>query len=328
MLSKESKNLQPEIDRLNAELDTANRRAALLESDLARLRSVQAETLQQLNELSTGIVSGSPTTSIIGMDSEDGVPSSSVSSSGDSDSSTDSAQKDLTPKNLMMALLMLLSPVFSHDSQKASGSSTLGLTPAQSSFGLYPSNLIQSTSFDQFLKTDALGQYDPSSFYGNGDFDMSTDLSFSMPSSVFVGGSTSFETGYGEMDLLKSSVEVVQPTHTHLSGSPTHSPISVSAADSASIKQAVELDVEVIRDSQDSNKVRVRIGAPYSNSNQPAIAAQLPQDFLSLPSSPITGLEGVTYSYSSPSQGSSTERKRVRIALDSTQGWNVHVEDC
>jgi hypothetical protein len=305
--------LQAEIDRLNAELDTANRRADLLESDLARLRAVQAETQQRLTELS---ISPTPSTSS-SMELE--VPSSNVSSSGESDSSSESgASKELAPKNLMMALLMLLSPVLSHE--RHSESQSHSMIAQSSSYSLFPgaqmgSGFIPATPFEQFLKPDPLAAFDPTSFYTTTDLDMNGELNFNMGAvqqSNFVTSvaTSSFESGYGELDLLKSSMEVTVP-----------------ANEPSEVKPTLELDVELLRDSQDPSKVRVRLAAPSSSSSTSSLTlANLPHDFLGFPPSPISGLDGITYSYTTAGQG--TERKRVRLSLDSNQGWNVHAEDC
>ena len=121
-----SKDSQEMIDHLTSELEIANRRASLLESDLARLRSAQAEMRRQQMELASKGGMESPVEEVSGPK---------VSSAGDGDidmeagtkkSKLGQIQNDVMPKNMMMALLMLLSPILAHDARetKADGQST------------------------------------------------------------------------------------------------------------------------------------------------------------------------------------------------------------
>lgn len=335
---------QAEIDRLNAELDTANRRANLLESDLTRLRAAHAEAQRQLLLAAESPVSASPPREIMDIEV---VPSSSVSSSGDesdlsAQSGPSSMPKELNAKNVMMALLMILSPVLTHDSRQQhqhqrqppsssdshhrqqpqtlpnADSSFSSLFPVQSAQGFIP-----TTPFEQFLKPEMLASIDPSSFYTTADLDMNAELSllnmpsFGQPSQSqpsphnFVSVATSYESGYGELDLLKS------PTSLG----------SSSSSSSNSLERAVELEVEILRDPQDSSKVRIRLVGPFLPSG--GIESQaLPRDFLGFPPSPTVGLDGVSYSFGSAGKMQQQERKRVRISLDSNQGLDVHVEEC
>jgi len=324
-----------QIDRLNAELDTANRRANLLESDLARLREAHRDAQRQLAEIASR--SSTPAQPIVEGEM-DVPPSSSVSSNGDSEGSGEAhvpavSKEEVTPKNLMMALLMLLSPLLTHEAQPQEVHSGQQTTTS-SSFSLFPPQMsngfIPSTPFEQFLKPDPMGSFDPSSFYTNSaDLDMSATLDFSMLSMAqqAPGGGfcSSVETGCGEMDFLKSPLSTSHPSNA----------FPLTMVGGVPVPACLELDVEIVRAEEDPSKVHVRLSTPSpstSTSGSPSSASGSlpPADFLGFPPSPITGLDGLTYSYSTPAgaSGKVSERRRVRISVDETQGWDLHVEEC